>query len=535
MPEMATENPLEPMTLSEAEERRQGKPANASTLVKNSAANGVRLGVSALVAILLPAYLTHHLPVETYGAWVLILQLGAYVGYLDFGVQTAVSKYIAEYEAKGDSDGCGRCASVGLAIMLTASALGILVTLVLAWQVPALFRNIPFALVRDVRISLLFVGISLSLLLATSVFSAIFLGLQRYQIPMMTGVISRILYGAVLCAAVFLHSNLIVMGAAAAAVNVFTALLQFVMWRRLASQIRVSLRAIDTGMVRRMLEYCAVLTVWSVCMLFITGLDITIVGHYAFSEVAYYSIATAPTNLVLLVIGAVLGPLLPATSALSVDRSSEQMGNILLRSSRYSTIILLLTGLPLLVGGYVILHLWVGTKYALHSVEFLRILLIANIIRSLCGPYATMVVATSKQRVATISGLTEAVVNLASSVWLARHMGAMGVALGTLLGAVVGVAVHFGVSMHFTRSTLSISRMAIFVRGLVRPAVMAVPSLVLLPYWWRSSTPGLNAEMWVLWAVTTLLLGWFGSMTEEDRRMLSRMVGSRLKLSPGRG
>jgi len=531
MSDRTTENP-EYAVLPEPKEQSHGQVVG--TLARNSVANGVRLGVGALVAILLPAYLTHHLSVQTYGAWVLILQLGAYVGYLDFGVQTAVSKYIAEYEAKGDETGCSRCVSVGLAITLIAGALGVLVTLALAWKVPELFGNIPPELIREVRISLLFVGISLSATLATSVFSAIFLGLQRYQVPMMTSVVSKILYGTVLYAAVFFHGSLVVMGMAAAAVNLMTALLQVAMWRKLASQIRVSLRAIDFTMVRQMFRYCAVLTVWSVCMLFITGIDVTIVGHYAFNEVAYYSIATAPTNLILLILGAALGPLLPATSALSVARSSEQMGNILLRTTRYSTILLLVTGLPLLVCGYPILRLWVGATYAQNSVQFLRILLVANILRNLCAPYATMVMATSKQHVATASAITEGVVNLVGSVWLARHMGAMGVALGTLLGSIAGIGMHFWVSMHYTGPTLTVSRMKILTQGMIRPAVMAIPSMLLLPYWRIAQVPEISAMLWILWAMTTAFLAWFVSMSGDDRGILLRMVGDRMRLSPSR-
>src|SRR6202020_1252876 len=149
---------------------------------------------------------------------------------------------------------------------------------------------------------------------------------------------------------------------------------------------------------------------------------------------------------------------LPAASAMSVERSPEQMGNILLRTTRYSTIMLLLTGLPVLVGGYLLLRVWVGETYSSHSVQFLRILLLANILRSLCAPYATIVVATSRQNVATISGISEAVVNLFSSIWLAMHFGAMGVAMGTLLGAAVSVMMHFGISMHFTKDNLSMPR-----------------------------------------------------------------------------
>ena len=500
----------------------------ARTVTNNSAANLTRLAVTSLVSIFLPAYLTHHLPVKTYGAWVLILQLSAYVGYLDFGVQTAVSKYIAEHEAKQDFAECGRYASVGLAIMLAASILGVLLTLILVWRVPFIFHTMPQSLYHDVRLSVLFVGISLSTSLATSVFVAIFLGLQRYQVPMVLTIVSRLLFGIAICIAVASHSSLARMGATVACVNVFSALLQFAAWRRMGAHIRVSLRFVDLIVLKKMLSYCAVLTVWSVCMLFVNGLDLTIVGHYSFGETAYYAIAASPTSFILMIIGALMGPLLPATSALSAHRNGTQMGSILLRSTRYGTILLLLTGLPLVVAGYPILSAWVGPAYAAHSVVFLRILVTANILRNVCAPYATMVVATCRQVVATAAAVTEGVVNLVASIVLARHMGALGVALGTLLGAVAGVAMHFGVSMRYTQSNLAVARLDLFVKGMLRSAAIAVPSVLLLWRWWPVEGSSMTPYLYSGWFMSTLLLAWFVSTGREDRIFIAGMISRKM-------
>ncbi len=499
----------------------------ANSFVKNSAANVARMAVTSLVAILLPAYLVHHLSVQIYGAWVLILNLGAYVGYLDFGVQTAVAKYISEYEAVGDVEGCNRCVGIGLLILLIASVLGVLLTIALAWYVPELFRNMPATLYRDVRISVLFVGISLAISLPSSVFSTIFVGLQRYQIPMITTVAGRLLYAAALCGAVFFRGDLITMGIAVAAANVLGALLQIVAWKKLAQHIRVRVLPIDSVMFRRMTNYCFVLTIWSACMLFITGLDVTIVGHFAFRQVAFYSIATAPTNFVLMVIGALLGPLLPATSALSTERTARDMGRLLLRSTRYATTALLLTGLPLMLGGYLVLRLWVGQTFATNSVQLLRVLLVANIIRQLCAPYATMIVATARQGIATAAAMTEGVVNLAASIFLARHYGAMGVAGGTLIGALSSVAMHFFVSMHYSRN-LAVTRAQLFLRGILRPFAMAIPTTLLLPLWWLKSAPRVDFAVCAFWGMSSLLLMWYVSLTSEDRdivRMKLHKVG----------
>ena len=502
-----------------------------ATFARNAVASIGRLLVTALVALLLPAYLTHKLPVETYAAWVLILQMAAYVSYLDFGVQTGVSKFVAEYVAKGDVIGASLRASAGLAIMLVASLVGTGLTLILVWCVPQLFRQMPSSLYQDVRTSLSFIGISLSFGLFCSVFSAIFLGLHRYAIPMAISILNRVLFTMVICLAVFIHSSLAVMGAAVAVVNIFTGILQIVAWRRLARRIRVSLGSLDYGVLKRVLAYCSVLAIWSAGMLCVSGLDLTIVGKYDFDQTGFYAIAVLPTNFMLSLMGAALGPFLPTTSALSTQRTPTEMGTLLSRTTRYSTLLLLMSGLPLLVAAYPILRLWVGPTYALHSMAYLRILVLASIIRNLCAPYATMLVAIDRQKVAIAGAISEAVVNVASSIYLARHMGALGVAIGTLLGSLVSVLMHFTLSMHYTYPKLSVSRLRLFLDDMARPALMALPSIFLIPFYWKSTEPSLNLSLWLIWTLSTLLFAWFGSLNFDERHRVSAMVKNRLKLS----
>ena len=490
-----------------------------------------RLFVATLVALVLPAYLTHKLPVETYGAWVLILQMGAYVAYLDFGVQSGVSKFVAEYEARGEFTGASQRASAGLAIMLMMSIAGVGLTLVLAWRVPYLFHEMPASLYHDTRASLLFIGISLSFGLLCSVYAAIFLGLQRYAMPMAILIINRVLFTAVICFAAFFHSSLALMGALAAIVNVFTGLLQIGAWHKIAKHIRVSLHGLDYGVLKKMLSYCSVLAIWSAGMLCVSGLDVTIVARYDFSQTGFYSIATLPTNFIASILGAALGPFLPTTSALSVHNTPKEMGHILSRITRYSTILLLLSGLPLLVGTYPILHLWVGQTYALHTTSYLRMLVLANIIRTVCLPYATMLVATDSQKIAIGGAIAEAIVNVGSSIYLAHHMGALGVALGTLLGALVSVTAHFAFNMRYTYTKFSVSRLQLLSQGVLQPSVIAIPSLLLFPLWWSSTVPSFAPALWIIWSASTVLFAWFGGLLPEERTRVTWFAKNRMRLS----
>jgi O-antigen/teichoic acid export membrane protein len=497
-----------------------------ATISRNIAASLARVIAVSLIALVLPAYLTHRLPVTTYAAWVLIVQLGAYVSYFDLGIQTGVSKFVAEYNARGDLAGAGRHASAGLALMLLAGTLGLACTLILAWQVPRLFREMPPDLYHDVRISVVLVGFSLSFGLICSVYSAVFLGLQRYWIPMTISIVNRASFAAIVLAVVALHGNLATMGMAVAFVNIATGLLQVVAWRGKASHIRVSARLVDIRVLKIVARYCSLQSIWTVAMLCITGFDVAIVGHFDYVQTAYYSLAALPTGFALAIIGSMMGPLMPASSAMSTERTAAEMGDLLVRITRYITVMLLLTGLPLIVWGFPILRLWVGQVYAVHTLPYLRILVFANVIRNLCAPYATIIAATGRQGAATASAVSEGTVNLGSSIYLASHYGAIGVALGTVLGSFVGVALHFAISMYFTQRTVAISRSGLFLKGMLQPAVIAIPSLVLLPLWWSPFHMTLNPGLVCVWGFSTLAFAWFGGLRAKERDDLLCFVKS---------
>jgi O-antigen/teichoic acid export membrane protein len=499
-------------------------PGLAAVVFRNICANLARAAAVTAVAILLPSYLTHHLPVNVYAAWVLIIQLGAYVSYLDLGIQMGVSKFVAEHDAKGDHLEAGRYASAGLALMFLAGILGAVLTLGLAWQIPRLFSAMPKPLFPEVRISLVLVGLSLSFGLVCSVYSAVFLGLQRYWIPTLITIVNRGLFAIAILLAVSVGGNLEVMGFAAALVNVAAGVLQVLAWKKRASQVPVSLSLLDVRILKKVAGYCSLQSVSTMAMFCITGLDIVIVGHFDYVQTAYYSIAALPTSFLLLIISSLLSPFIPASSALSTRFSPSEMGKFLAKITRYNTIALLLVGLPLVVFPYPILRLWVGGDYALHTVTYLRILILANIVRNLCGPYATMVAATGTQKSVVAAAVSEAVVNLGSSLYLAWRFGAMGVAIGTVIGAFISVSVHFAVSMRLTRAVISSSRRLLFLRGMLLPCVICAPSALLLAYWWPATANlHLVSGASVLWVGCTLITAYY-CLNREERLNFSRLI-----------
>jgi hypothetical protein len=149
-------------------------------ILQGSASNLTRVILGMLISLVLPHFLVHHLGTAEYSAWVLILQLAAYVNFLDLGLQTAIGKFVAEYTAAGNAMAARKTVSTAFTVMVGAGLLGALAIFGMVWQVPRLFTQMPGALVSDVRGGLLAVGVSVAFALPFGVFLATFTGLQEY-------------------------------------------------------------------------------------------------------------------------------------------------------------------------------------------------------------------------------------------------------------------------------------------------------------------------------------------------------------------
>ena len=494
-------------------------------ILQGSASNMARIVLSMLVALVLPPLLVRSLAPAEYSAWVLILQCSAYVNLLDLGLQTAIGKFVAEYDALGDRTVGSQILSSSFAVLCVSAMIGAVGIAIITWRVPQLFHQTPPAVVGDLREGILTFGLSAVFALPFGAFLAVFTGLQRYGFPTALALISKISASAVLAGLLLMHGTLLQLVWVMVAFNVATAVGQFFGWRKYAKdRVGFSWTLVDREVALRLIRYGSVLSIWAVAGLFISGLDMVIVGHYDYKDTGYYGIASAVTNFMVLVIGSLFGPLMPAVSSLQSGRTSSQMGELTIRTTRYCALLLCLVGLPLVFGAYPFLKLWVGHDYAIRSALFLQILVLGNAIRQLGYPYALVAIATGKQHLATIAGVTEAIVNISVSIYLVQRIGAVGVAIGTLVGAFVNLGLHLLVSMRFTRSAITMSRRLFVLEGLLRPSLCALPSILLIPAWKASAMLPVSPFWLAMWAFATLSIAWFVGITKGERNSLGKII-----------
>ena len=495
-------------------------------IVKNAVANVARGGAASLVALLLPPFLTRSMSQQSFGAWSLVLQLSAYVGYFDFGIQTALARFVAHSTERGESGYRNRIVSTAFAMLAVSGGISFLGILAVAALLPILFHQLDGGLVVGVRTALLLVGGSLAFGLPSSVFASMFVGLQRNEIPATIIGLSRLIGAALVVIVVRRGGGLASMAVATAAVNLFSSLLQYFAYRRMLPDLAISLAGVSRSVARELVEYCVSLTVWGMGMLLVTGLDLTIVGAYRFREVGYYAVAATLVTFLNGLFGALFGAMGSPAAVLHARDDRAGLGRMVSASTRLGMILLLAVGLPLIFGARLILGPWVGPTYAQHAALLVQILVAATIVRICVSPYIIAMIGTGEQRRIIMVPILEGVANLISSLIAGYYLGAVGVALGTLIGAFVSLAGHLFYNMR--RNVAIQLGAAEYLRdSLVRPFLCTAPILILavlwhpllssLPFW----LPGLFLTVSGL---LTLALVWgFGLMPMERRKLIAQI------------
>lgn len=500
-------------------------------VLKNAVANVLRGASSAAVAVALPPLLTRQMTPEIYGAWALILQCSAHVGRLDFGIQTAVGRFVAHATERQDFTYRDRLISTAFALLLAACILALAAAVAVSWLVPFLFPKMAPELCRQTSIALLLVASSLALGLPAGVFNGVFIGQQRNEIPALTVGLSRLVSAVLLVLAANAGASLPVMGAILAGVNLASYAAQHLLFRWLAGGMRISLNLSDRGAAKDLWSYCYSLTIWSFSMLLVTGLDLSVVGVFDFGALPYYAVAASLVTFIAGLQTAVFGALLTPTAVLHARGNSAELGRLVVTSTRYGCILLLLTGLPLMAWAEPILRLWVGNSYATNGAWFLRILVLANIVRLSGTPYAVALIGTGQQKLVTISPLGEGLTNLLASVAGAWLFGGIGVAGGTMVGAIVGVLLNLTYNM---RRTTEISFSAgDYLRGaILRPLLCASPFAFLIVVPGLSlDTLGWNAMPAAVAVTATLCLAWMLGFERHERAWLRALILGQLRAS----
>lgn len=447
------------------------------TIVKNTLANGIRGGATAVVALTLPHFLTRSLDHERFAAWALMLQIAAYASYLDFGLQTAVARYLAQDMERGDDEHRDLMVSTALAMLATGGAFAFLLIGIVACKLPQIFHGLSPYLVGELRSGVLVLAATSALLLPMSAFTGVLIGLHRNEYPAMAIGGTRILGALAVLICVRYTQSLFWLAVCIGGCNLIGGLLQYLMVRRVLPSLQIALRGVSATMAAELARYCSTLVLLSFGMLLISGLDVTIVGHFDFGAVGYYSIAVTVISFLTGLNSSLFNAMLTPVTVLQERHEYERIRSLVLATTRLNTYTNLLLYIGVVIAGPLVLRVWVGSSYASAALPILEVLMFAQAIRLVGSSYSIVLLAMGQQKRALFPGMIEAFSNLLFSIVGMMWFGPIGVAWGTLVSAVLGLAVYITWTLPCV-PRIPLGRLDLLLEGVGRPLVCLMPLLL---------------------------------------------------------
>lgn len=501
-----------------------------SRLIKNVAANLSRLGAGWLVVLLMPPILVRSLDPSSYATWMLILQMGAYATMFESALQLATARYVAYADGLNDPLLMGKMVS-SAALLLTALGVFVLFVIVIAsWKLAVFFPSIPVVILPQAQPALVITAASLAICLPCSALAGTYIGLQRNEVPAIISGVVRLSGAAGATWAAKHHQGLISMALWTAAGTLLQPLLYLITPSRSTWYPLLKLVHIGKESLFEFGRFCSATLASQFGTLLITGLDLPIVAAFDFPSLAYYSVAATFSNMLVVPYGAIVSTIMPLAASIVGENSETRRGAALIRATHLANALLCLMTLPVMLGMRSFLGVWVGQDYANHALAIGLVLVGAQTVRLTLVPYALVGFSAGQQSRMLVSPFAEGLVNLVVSLVLVRWIGAIGVAVGTLCGAVVGIVIHFGVSMPRTNA-VRFSRSHLFLQTILSPALYTLPIAVVAFLLLRlTSTAKLQALLLVGAEITLAGVFWILYLDPKERSSLRGLLRKKLAL-----
>jgi O-antigen/teichoic acid export membrane protein len=380
----------------------------------------------------LTPFLVRKLGDSEYGLWILVGSVVAYGTLLDLGIAPAVTKYVAEYRARGQVDQARGLVATALWLYTGLGLLAFLLSLILAPLFPHLFA-VPADQATTAVWLVVLSGLGLAVALPSVTASAVLQGLQRFDLSNLIGVVGMTLFTVATVSVLLLGGGLLGM----VAVNIPLTLIMQVpaIWliHRTAPELRFGWSGARRDLARRVFSFSSALVVVNVAGQVQTQTDEIVIGAFLpVANVTPYSIARRLSAIPQLLTNQFVKVLMPLASHLNATDERRQLQALYLISMRLTLAIEVPLVCGLLVLARAFLAVWVGPEFA-GVAPLAAILAIASLFDTSMWPAAYILQGMARHRPLAIIAIGSAAVNLALSVWLVHPLGLTGVALGTLV------------------------------------------------------------------------------------------------------
>jgi len=486
-------------------------------LLVNTGSNVLVMVVKVTLTFIMTPLFVRNLGNYDYGLWEMVGAILGYMGMLDLGIKPAISVYAARFRAKDDPDSLQ---TVYTSTFIFMVGIGVLVALILAgWGLLFSGKMAPEGEQSIKYLLLMLILAGQMLIVFPGYVAESFLeGFQKYYVKNNITIINSLI-GAVVFISFVTPDNALLLLAGINGIGLgIKYILFFILLARpnhgavilkasrfnptlLAEMLRFSLKSFIQGLSTRMESFT----------------DTIVIGSFLGpASVPFYSI---PQNLVrnIQMLGWTLShAFMPLFSDLAARSRVDEIKSIYLVASKLVVGVVAAMGVGAIILATPFLALWIGPEYTKKSDVIVTVLVIVTLL-PLLNPFSSRyLTAINKHGIFARLMPVSAVVNLMLSIYMVQYFGIIGVAIASLIPALILQPVLLVYTCRQLQLPVNVYLKTSLVPLTLPLALMATFVAVIRWQWTIDS-------YWVLACAVTggaslyILCFWFFSMTSGER------------------
>lgn len=516
-------------------------PKTTSALIKkqnrqiilNMATGPLPVITNLAIFFFLAPYMVGKMDLALRGVWWLINDLTSYLVLVQASAGGAITKYVAEHNARGDRNMIRRVVSTGIAeylILALAAAVAGGVICLIADKIPGL--HAPDIAFSHVRLALGIMVLNLVLNLPFLGIRAAIAGFQRYDFLNLLNVVSTIIRAlATVCVLASGH-RLVALSLCFFAISLLANIVSVIFLHKI-HPISFSLHHCKWSVLKTMFNFGLFSLISGLAATVFHRIDTGVIGVFlddqSSKQIAIYGIGMSLLVNIRQIYQPVIRVLMPVASeysALPPDERREKMEELFTRGSRFPVIMTLPIILFLVILGREFISLWMRAKLEPLDIRqshiIFVILAIPNILTISWQAGAQMLVGLAKHRFPAYLFIVAAGLNLALSIIFIHYWGIVGVALGTAIPEIlIKPVMHFYYKKVFD---ISMSRYYWNVWSRIIPLALALTALMLFQ---KQYAPTFSLPQLLLVAAVDGLLFWLASywvLDTYERHVLRQIL-----------
>lgn len=395
----------------------------------NAISNWVALGARIITMFFLTPFIISRLGRSGYGVWVLVSSFIGYYSFLELGIGSAVTRYIARFSGKNDKKKQNEVAATSMSMLCIAGMLVVIISF-FAGEPLARFFEVEPEYINKFKWAIWLMGASIALSFPANAIDSTIIAYEKYILLNVIKIFNTILRAALIVLFLKLGEGILGLAYATLIMSLLHLIISRFLCRQIVPQVSFSLRNTSFWTSGTLMTYGGVSTIIMIASIVQASIGNFVTGKYLGAKyVAIFGISMLMTKYFRQFIIQATSVLKPRFALLEGASENRKLKILFFKATLNTSLLAFGLGAMIIIMGGRFIIFWVGEDFA-DAIPVLWLLVAGYSFAAAQNPSVALLYAFNKHKYYAIAMVVETSAIIGLSIVLAPLYGLIGIALG---------------------------------------------------------------------------------------------------------